>query len=302
MQCVRLFRGGIFLALFLGLFSLQTNSASAFGVSPPFINAIKLIPGSRFESVIYLVQGKPDYDLKIQASFELPEKVKDWVSLDAGQDFIIPKGTRQFPVKVLINVPQNAELGIYKGVLRVISVPSREEGAQINIATGARIELNIAVGNDLVVDFEIKKLDILDIHEGDGPAVAVTLENKGNVAIAPDYATFEIFDKYGDNRLGFAQVEKFPEIKPFQTETFTIEFPIGISLGIGEYWGEAKIYREKAVLKSLRTVFDVTERKVNTLALAMGGGGGAGIFLLLLAAAFFRRKRKAISTPNSSDV
>ncbi len=291
-------KSAVFLLVLFSLFSLQTNSVSAFGVSPPFVNATKLIPGSRYEAVIYLVQGKPEYDLKIQADFEVPEKIKNWISLDRGSEFIIPKGTQQFPVKVLINVPPGADLGVYKGVLRVVSVPNSVEGAQINIATGARIELNMAVGNDLVVDFEVKKLEILDIQEGDAPAVAVTLENKGNVVIAPDYATFEIFDKYGDNRLGFAQTEKFLEIEPFQTKTFIIEFPIGISLGIGEYWGEAKIYREKAVLKSLRTVFDVTEKKkLNTLALAMGGGGGAGIFLILLTFAYlWRRKKVSVET------
>ena len=272
--------------IFFALFAIPF-STGAFGVSPPFINAEKLVKGSRFETTVYLVQGQPVEDLEVKAVFDVPEKVRSWFSVDKGEQFIIPAGVQQFPIKVTIKVPDDVELGIYQGALRINTVPKRKEGEQIAISVGARIELNLTVGEGAFFDYVIRKLDILDIEEGDSPAFVVPFETLGNVPAAPDRATIDVLDKFGNVRLGYAQVEEFEEIPPFETKTFVVEFPVNIALGIGEYWAEARIYRGDQVVRDIKTVFNVIERKI-PYALY---GGIAALALVFLAGSVFLRKK-----------
>lgn len=276
---------------FLLMFSLVLTvplKVSAFGISPPFFNVDKLTKGSRYESTIYLVQGQPENDLDVKAIFEVPDKIKSWLSVDRGETFTIPKGVQQFPLKVLVQVPQDAELGIYNGYLRINTVPQKKEGEQIQISIGARVDINLKIGEGVVQEFSISKLEILDIEEGEDPKIEMVLNNTGNVSVAPSRATFDIFDKFGEVRLGFAQTEDLPEVSSFSSKTFQVTFPVNVHLGVGEYWAETKVYSGDSVIKELKTVFNVTENKADYTDYVMYGGG----VLALLLATFFLARRK----------
>lgn len=287
-------RGFLFVTIAATLLAASPAVVSAFGVSPPYVHAPVLRKGSQFSSTIFLVQADPKVDLRVKAVFEVPEKIKGWLSVDKGGEFIIPAGLQQFPIKVLVNVPKDAENGVFAGYLRINTIPNAVPGEQISISVGARIDLSLTVGENVISDFSIRKLDILDIRQGENPQVIVTLDNTGNVPAAPDRASFELFDKYGQIRLGYAAIEKFPETAAFQSSDFTMEFPLDIRLAIGEYWGETKIYRGNEVVKELRTVFNVTERKVDYALYGSVLGGIVVLALLYLAFARFRgRHRKA---------
>ena len=265
-------------------------SAGAFGVSPPFVTSDRLTRGSSFDTTIFLVQGKPDVDLEIQAIFDVPENIRDWFSVDKGEKFTIPAGIQQFPIVVTTKVPKDAEYNIYQGYLRINTVPVRKEGEQVNISVGARVEINLTVGDNVIKDFTVKGLNILDIREGEYPQVIVTLQNLGNVPVAPERATFELYDKYGEVRLAYGQTDVLPEVAAFKTEEFIIEFPIDIKLGIGEYWGLARIYSNGAVTKELKTVFNVTEKKADYMVYVMGAG--VLVFLGIVSALILRRRSR----------
>lgn len=266
------------------------NKVSAFGISPPFVNVDKLTKGSRYETTIYLVQGQPDNDLEVKAEFDVPEKIRSWFSVDRGNLFTIPKGTQQFPIQVLVQVPADAELGVYNGYLRINTVPQKKEGEQIQISVGARVDINLKVGEGVFKEFSISKIKILDIEEGEDPKIEITLNNTGNVAAAPSRATFDVFDKFGDVRLGFTQNEELPEVPAFSSKTFQISFPINIYMGLGEYWAETKIYDNSSVVKELKTVFNVTEKKIDYEKYGIYGGAG---LVVLLAIYFLSRRRRS---------
>ncbi len=277
----------------IALSLLTPSVVGAFGVSPPFITVHKLVAGSRYETIITLVQGQPDVDLEVKAVFDVPEKIREWFSVDKGYQFIIPAGVQQFPIQVVIQVPKDTGLGIYNGHLRINTVPQRKEGEQIAISVGARIDINITVGDDIVVDFSVKKIDISDIRENESPQIVVTIENTGNVPITPDRATFDLLDKYGEVRLGFAQTEDLPETPAFETKTFLVAFPIDIKLGVGEYWGEARLYRGGTIIGDVKTIFNVTPRPNYILFIGIGLliiGAGVSIFIF---------KKKASRKPTS---
>jgi hypothetical protein len=277
----------LFAALVIGV--VAPHVVRAFGVSPPFVNASKLLRGSRYEAVIFLVQGNPVADTNIKATFDVPEKAKGWFSIDQKDQFTIPAGVQQFPLKVTITVPKDAELGIYNGYLRVVTVPP-EQGGQVSVAVGARIDLNLTVGEGVVQDYTIRKVDILDIRQGDSPQIVVTMQNTGNVPVAGDRATFDLSDKYNQVRLGYGTVSKLPEVPAFETADFVVEFPLDVRLAVGEYWGEARIYRGQTVVAEIHTIFNVTERKVNYL---LYGELLGGVIVLGAITIFIRKRRRA---------
>src|SRR6185437_11234185 len=141
--------GGI---VFLLSFLLTASpSLAAFGISPPFVNANYLVPGAQYSQVIYLVQDQPDQDLNIKTNLTLQDPAKSWISIDKGFTFVIPKGVRQFPVTINVNVPKDASLGAYNGSISFVGAPAA--AGQVTIALGVQVAINLTVGNNIYRSF-----------------------------------------------------------------------------------------------------------------------------------------------------
>lgn len=236
-------------------------TVAGFGVSPPNIMEDHLVRGARIERTIYLVQGNPEEDITMEILIDSPD-ITEWISFEGGRIFTIPKGVQQYPLVVQIQVPQDAEFNIYKAFLRINTVPkSAEEGEggnQVAIVVGGRVDVNLTVGEGLFEEYSIERISILDIKTGANPKVSLTINNTGNVSVAPYSASFELYNKFGNIRLGYGENDGFEKVPAFSKSSIEIEFPIGVRLAEGEYWGHIKIYDDKsAVIKELRTVFNV---------------------------------------------
>ncbi len=231
---------------------------AAFGISPPFINADHLVPGSKFSETIYLVQDQPNQDLNIQANLQLPDPVKSWVSIDRGFNFVIPQGTNQYAVTITIAVPQGAALGVYHGTITFDTAPA--SAGQVTIALGAQATINMTVGNGVFEKYSVQQITFQDIGEGQNPLVNVKFENDGNVPESFDGATFELYDRFDTVRLAYMEKgDGFPTTPPFTIEDYTVEFPTDFYLGVGQYWGIATFYKNNQVVASQKTVFNVVK-------------------------------------------
>jgi hypothetical protein len=228
----------------------------AFGISPPFLNADHLVKGATYAQTIYLVQDQPNDDLQIRADLKIPDSIRSWITIDQGFNFVIPKGTRQFPVVVEIKVPADAPLGAYSGNLSFVSVP-RETG-QVTIALSVQVAINMTVGTGIYKKFTISQVKALDIEEGWNPRVYVKVRNDGNVSESLDGATFELYDKFDSVRLAYIQKSgDFPEIPPFSAQEYTIEFPTDFHIGLGQYWGSVTLYQNEKVISNEKSIFTV---------------------------------------------
>jgi hypothetical protein len=243
-------------ALAAGFF-IHTNSAeAAFGISPPFLNADHLVPGVTYVQTVYLVQDQPDVDLPIKTTLSVPAAIVPWISIDKGFNFIIPAGTRQFPVQITIQVPSDTGLGKYNGNITFTSQPA--QSGQVSIALGANVSVNLTVGTGIFEQFSVSQITFPDIEEGWNPEVYVKFENDGNVPEAFDSATFQIYDQFDNVQLAYMQKQDgFPETKAFSTNGYTIEFPTDLHLGIGEYWGNVVFYQNGKVIATQKTIFHV---------------------------------------------
>jgi hypothetical protein len=246
------------IAVAVGLFFIVPPRATyaAFGISPPFLNADHLAPGTKYVQTVYLVQDQPNTDLNIQAALQMSQPASSWVSIDKGFNFVIPAGTRQFPVEITISVPQNAGLGIYHGNLTFTTEPS--SAGQVTIALGAQVAINLTVGTGTFEKYSVPLITFPDIDEGQSPIVDVKFENDGNVPESFDGATYALYDQYDSVQLAYVQKsDGFPTTPPFTIEDYKIQFPLDFYLGIGEYWGVVNFYKNGQVVASQKTVFNV---------------------------------------------
>jgi hypothetical protein len=225
------------------------------------MHATNLVKGSRYVQTVYLVQDQPNQDLPIKAVFDIPQSIRSWISVNPGETFSIPKGVRQFPVEIVIDVPKDTTLGDYHGTVTFVSNPSAE--GQVVIALAVQVDMSIKVGTDIYRKFAVPLIRPLDIEEGWDPRIYVKFNNEGNVPEAFDGAIFELFDQFGGARLAYAQrrgQNEFPQIPPFTIQEFTVEFPVDFHLGIGQYWASVVFYQNEKAVASQRTVFNVLKR------------------------------------------
>lgn len=231
-------------------------SEAAFGISPPFMHADHMVPGSKFVQTIYLVQDQPDQDLRIKANLDVPDAIRSWISIDKGFEFTIPAGTRQFPVQVTVDVPKSTTLASHHGSLAFTGAPS--QNGQVTIALGAQVAIDIKVGNDIYEKFSVPVIQLLPIEAGWNPRVYVKFQNEGNIPESFTGATYELLDQYGAVRLAYIQkTTGFPETPPFTVKEYTLDFPIDFHLGLGQYWGKVDFYQNDKLVASQKTVFNV---------------------------------------------
>lgn len=244
--------------LFLLIVITPLVSQAAFGISPPFLNAGHLTAGAKYIQTVYLVQDQPNQDLNIKATLNVPEAIRSWIHIDKGLEFVIPNGTRQFPVQVEVDVPKSVSTGQYSGNLTFVTVPARP-GEQVSIALGANVAINLTVGDEIFEKFSVPFVKPLDVEEGwNLVRVDVKFNNEGNIPESFDRATFDLQDRYGGVSLAHLQKNSdFPETPPFTIKEYIVEFPIDLHLGLGQYWASVSFYKNDKLIASERTVFSV---------------------------------------------
>lgn len=246
--------GGFFVTL-----TCSNIVQAGFGVSPPKVLNHHLLPGSHFEQTIQLVQSKPENDLLTTVEIDAPE-VKDWLSIDRGLEFIIPRGVKMFPVKITVDVPQDAEFKHYGGRVWIRTTAAEVEGKEgmVSIALGAVIDIDLAVSAEEVHGFIFRGLQILKAEEGRPIKVKISLENTGNVKNRPSKIHLDIYDRYHNELLYSGDATDLGYIKPFTTGGIISKFRAKLS--IGDYWAEVKVYVENDILMEDKRIFQVVER------------------------------------------
>ena len=251
--------GPILIIVSLILFLFCANIAFAgFGITPSTIWNDHLLPGSHFEETIYLVQSKPEKDLLAKIEVDAPE-IKDWVSIDRGFEFTIPAGTQQFPIKVIIDVPQKAEFKNYDGKIWVKTMPVAKEGeGMVTVALGAIISLNLRVSSEEIYGFAFRGITIKDVEEGRPVKVTVTLQNVGNTESAPSKIHLDVYDAYLNNVLQSGDITKIEPLKAFETREIVIKFPN--KLALGSYFGSVQVFKDEKSIGEAKVIFNVLER------------------------------------------
>jgi hypothetical protein len=247
--------------LFLALFLFSAEYALAgFGVSPPYLLNKNLVPGSFYQQDIFLVQSQPTEDLQATVSIDA-EKVKDWIKIENGNSFVIPKGTQQFAMKISVSVPPNAELGKYKGTITVNTVPKSNTREGVSVTLGANIAIDLDVTSIQVSDFSIQNFQIVDSAKGSPIKFIIKIKNDGNIENGPSKVALTFFDQYHNEQLDQQEKNVTEKVGSFQTKDISVEFEN--KLNEGQYWADVKIFNGEQVAVDSKIVFNVTASGVS---------------------------------------
>jgi len=226
------------------------RAQAGFGISPPYVQNSNLTRNSFYEQKIWLGRSDPADELRVEVTVDVPG-ANDWISIDKGTSFIIPKGQKQIPMTVGVRVPDDAEFGTYEGNIRVRVFPTGpEKQGQVSIVLGAQIDVDLDVLDKKIYDFKVWTVNIPNLEEGHkfwwlyfpGKIQFVTeIENLGNIKSAPTKIELKVYDSKGEKILESMETEKIDTVNPFSTETITAEFPT--YLPAGSYEAEFKVFK-----------------------------------------------------------
>lgn len=261
-----------FLTLLLFL-SWNATARAGFGVSPPTITNTQLTPGSIYKQQIMLLRSSADEELKVKVKINATE-IESWMSIDRGEEFMLPKGELQVPMVVTFKIPKGAELGNYTGNINVRIAPADDKGGGVAIALGARIDINLSLTNVSYADFLVRVISIPDFERLGAPwswkiwsglynklfykiRVVMSLENKGNVKVAPSKVAIEVWDLTKKDLLEKHEDKKLDTVKPFSTGEVTAKF--STKLPVGQYWAKIKVYKGQEVVNFYEIAFSVAK-------------------------------------------
>lgn len=242
------------LALLLVFLTNAGVAHAGFGITPPYVRNDKLTQGSTFTQEIILVRGDPVEDLKAEVTINVPG-IEGWITIDRGNEFLLPAGAKQVPMQVTVRVPQNAAYERYQGSIRIRTL-SPDPASGVSIALGAQIDVDLRVVDE-IRDFEVKRVQISEVEEPrrlwwfEFPGkiqFSMGIENTGNAPTAPSRVQLDIYDRRGNVVLETSyNTNSIEEVLPFETRD-TYAF-IPTKLPAGAYMVKYSIFRFEDEIK-----------------------------------------------------
>ena len=232
-------------AMVVALFFVSLPPAfveAGFGITPPYVRNTSLTRNSIYEQQILLVRGDPNIPLNAQVVVDAPE-IQDWIEIVEGTTILLPRGEQKIPMTVRVKVPSDAEFKEYAGKIRIRTMPTDDQVSEgvVSISLGAQVDINLNVIDRVIEDFRVRKISVSDLNEGHkfgwlyfpGKIIfAMSIENTGNVDIAPSDIMFRIYDRTGAVMLEETHhLGRLDTIAPYITEEITATLPTRLPPG-----------------------------------------------------------------------
>jgi hypothetical protein len=205
---------------------------AGFGISPPYVKNTRLTQGSTYTQTITIVRGDAVDDLRAEVTYNMPG-FSDWVTIDRGTEFVLPKGQQQVPIQVTVTVPEDAEFDTYRGSMRIRTIPA-DPSSGVSIALGAQIDVEIRVV-DQIRDFTVQRVELSETEEPrrrwwltfpGKTRFAMNIENTGNAPVAPTTVSFDVYDKRGSVLLSSVEsTNRMELVDPFELRRVVAELP-----------------------------------------------------------------------------
>lgn len=249
----------IFILVLLFIFGLSQSAGAGFGISSPYVNNDRLVPGSHYEKEITLVRGDSYEDWNVEIRVDVPN-ANDWFSVDKGKEFIMPKGERVTKVLIIVDVPENTRFGKYQGKIIVRTNPLKTPSGVVSIALGAQVDVDLEVIKAEIFDFAVSSIKTVDIIEGhkwwlfNFPTkikLLIRIENLGNIWVAPSKVQIDLYDNKGNELLESVETTKMKKVKPFGTGEIVAEMTS--SLNAGSYQAYFKIFKNDEIINEGET-------------------------------------------------
>jgi hypothetical protein len=239
------------------VFILTAETALAgFGITPPYVKNTSLTRNSIYEQQIMMVRSDPTVPLEAEVVVDAPE-IADWIEIVQGDRIPMPVGEGKVPMTVRVTVPDDAEFKQYLGKIRISTVPpaGSESVGAVNISLGAQINIDLNIIDREIFDFRVRRIGMNDFMAGHklgwlyfpGKILFdMTIENTGNIDVAPSDVVFQIYDSTGTTLLEETKhTNRLPRVAPFATDAVTAELPT--RLPAGTYLARYAIYNRDEI-------------------------------------------------------
>jgi len=246
----------LFILIAISLLFNAHFAYAGFGITPPYLRSETLTKGSVFTQEVIIVRGDPVEDLKTTITINVPT-IGGWINIDKGKEFTLPKGVTQFPIKLTVTVPPDAEYGAYTGNIRIMTTSLETVATGVKISLGAQIDVDLKVV-DKIFDFEVIRVELTEAEQGykywwlDFPGKIsfwMHVKNIGNVPASPSKISFDIYNSQGTKLLESVEnIGKVEEVAPFSTKKVLANLPTW--LPPGGYLVKFKIYKEEKVSRA----------------------------------------------------
>jgi len=256
---------------------------AGFGITPPYVVNEGLVRGSVYEQKIILTRNDPVEDLQAQVTINVPG-AGDWISIDKGTSFLLPKNASQVPMVVRVTVPKDAKFETIKGNIRVVISPvGGPTPGTVGIALGAQIDVKLGVVDRKIESFDVRVTRIADTEEGHSiwkyflPGkirFSMQIENTGNVAYSPTKVVLTIRDSSGARVLETDEnLNGLKKVTPFNIDWVVAEIPTYLTTG--SYRASFAIYDKDKIASSGELNLSVQPR--GSIANYAGGFGFLGL-------------------------
>ncbi|MBI4454048.1 hypothetical protein HY636_05385 [Candidatus Woesearchaeota archaeon] len=230
--------------ILLLLFMIFLPSALSYGISPIVISEQNLLQGSVLEKEILLAKAKENIPVTVMFNTDNNE-INEWITLDRGNPFIFPENTEEIVVKVIINVPKNAEFSNYTAhglfsflVNGVLTKEMAQQDSNINFEVRLPLDIQLSVTNKAIKKYVLDAAKFPEgvEHKEDEPLIVeIPINNIGNIMATPQINA-EFLDITRTQKIYFYNLKSKEEtnVKPFSFKIISFKLPN--KLDVGRYW------------------------------------------------------------------
>jgi hypothetical protein len=250
----------IFLAGML-CFSFSKSAFAGLGIIPSDWIEPNGMQGQQIEKTFTLVRKDASEDLYFAS--KITGDLTNWIKIENGNNFVMPKGQQQFPVKITLNIPQNAEKKQYKGEIRLNSETNTEKAStgSVGVLLSSLVRIDLTISDKPFIDYDILRINVPKQEEGNFVNVVLKINNKGNVEAKPTKITTDIFDKFNSAQITSQTITDFSAIKgvpPFSQGEIKLQIPA--QLTPEQYWANISVYQDDKILKTDSITFEIVKK------------------------------------------
>ncbi|MEM4267368.1 MAG: hypothetical protein QXK37_00900 [Candidatus Woesearchaeota archaeon] len=218
------------------------------GISPSRIYEEHLLRGSHFEKKVYLTTDFSESSF----SYDITGNMSRWIIVGT-EHVAFSNATTPTPVKIAIDVPEEAELGTYVSTIN-FRISIVEDGLSKEIVLP--LEAKAIVVNSSFEQYKINRIMIYQIGEQDIKTCFV-VENTGNTEIYMNTVRIVIKDQFSTSILWNNEIELGYTSFPFSISEKC--FNTHTNLTKGQYWAFVSFFGNGRTIDEKRVIFDIGE-------------------------------------------
>jgi hypothetical protein len=248
----------LFFALLAGLLCFAKPVFADLGISPSDWIEANGLAGQQIGKTFTLSRSDTGEDLNFTT--QMTGDITSWITLENGNSFTMQAGQQQYPVRVDLNIPQNAEKKEYKEEIRLNSSSKVAQTGQVGVLLSALIRIDLTVSDKPFLNYSIQQIEIPEQETGNNVSVVLKVWNQGNVVAKPTKVTADIFDKFNSTKINsftITDLSAINGIAPFTQGNMNLQLPI--QLAPDQYWANISVYQDEKLLKQDDLIFNIVK-------------------------------------------